>query len=71
MGTKHGELSSAVVATQPDWPLTDPDAGAADLCAEDNHSLASYIPPEIGHIGRDHQTALPRIAKDPRPYPVD
>ena len=26
--------------------------------------LAEFIPPEIGSVGADHQTALPRIAKD-------
>jgi DNA modification methylase len=26
--------------------------------------LAAFIPPEVGLIGADHQTALPRIAKD-------
>lgn len=28
--------------------------------------LVSYIPTEVGVIGADHQTALPRIAKDPQ-----
>lgn len=65
MGNKHGESNSAVVTTQPDWPLTDPVAGVTDLRDESKHGIADYVPPEIGHIGRDHQTALPRIAKDP------
>lgn len=28
--------------------------------------IASYIPPEVGEVGADHQSALPRIAKDPK-----
>ena len=28
--------------------------------------LAEFIPPEVGLVGADHQTALPRIAKDPK-----
>lgn len=28
--------------------------------------LAAYLPKEVGNVGRDHQTALPRIARDPK-----
>jgi len=65
MGNKHREANSAAVINQPDWALTDSPAEQADHGAEADYDLASHIPPEIGHIGRDHQTALPRIAKDP------
>jgi modification methylase len=66
MGNKHRETSSAVITSQPDWSVTDSLAEQADLRAESDHRMASHVPREIGRIGRDHQTALPRIAKDPR-----
>ena len=31
-----------------------------------NIDLSAYIPPDVGTVGADHQTALPRIAKDPK-----
>lgn len=33
---------------------------------EDNVDFAAYVPIEVGDIGDNHQTALPRIAQDPR-----
>lgn len=32
----------------------------------DEFDLAQYVPKEVGTIGADHQTALPRIARDPK-----
>jgi len=55
-----------VATSQPDWPLKDSLTEAPDPPAESRCNLASYVPRAIGHIGRDHQTALPRIAKDPQ-----
>lgn len=65
MASKHRGINSAVIISQPDWALTDSSGEWAAPSAEDGHDLAAHVPPEIGHIGRDHQTALPRIAKDP------
>ncbi len=31
-----------------------------------NIDVSVYVPPEVGNVGADHQTALPRIAKDPK-----
>lgn len=66
MGHGHREANSTVMTGQPDWLLTDPVAEGADVRTQTGYELANYVPPEVGHIGRDHQTALPRIAKDPR-----
>jgi hypothetical protein len=32
----------------------------------ENLDINAYVPSTIGDIGRDHQTALPRIARDPK-----
>ena len=66
MEHKHREVNSAVITPQPDWLQSDSSVEGPELRAEGDCDLASYVPREIGHIGRDHQTALPRIAKDPR-----
>lgn len=49
--------------SNPSW--SEPLTKRADLRSNDHLDLAKYVPKEIGHVGRDHQTALPRIAKDP------
>jgi modification methylase len=66
MGNRHREGNSVVITSHPDWLVVGPAAEAADLPSQTDHELASYVLPEIGHVGRDHQTVLPRIAKDPR-----
>jgi len=38
----------------------------SDPTGDRDTTLAQYVPKEVGSIGRDHQTALPRIAKDQR-----
>jgi len=43
-----------------------PIAKRARLRTDEDLDLWKYVPKEIGDIGRDHQTALPRIAKDAR-----
>ena len=65
MGHRPSGASSALFVSQPDWPLADSVAEEAGLSSEVDRLMASYVPPAIGNIGRDHQTALPRIAKDP------
>jgi modification methylase len=65
MGHRPRDANSALIVSQPDWPLADSVAEEAGLFSEGDHRIANYVPSEIGHIGRDHQTALPRIAKDP------
>jgi len=65
MKARHREAKLTLSSTQPDWSLDHSDVGGVDHCTQAEHDLADYIPPEVGHIGRNHQTALPRIAKDP------
>ena len=65
MENRYHATNSATIISQPDWPQTESPSEAAEVHSEGSHHLASYVPSEIGHIGRDHQTALPRIAKDP------
>jgi modification methylase len=65
MGHKPRDANSALIVSQPDWPLADSAPEEASVFSEGDHRMASFVPAEIGHIGRDHQTALPRIAKDP------
>jgi modification methylase len=66
MGQRARDANSALIVSQPDWPVADSAAEEAALATEGDHRMAGYVPPEIGPIGRDHQTALPRIAKDAR-----
>lgn len=66
MGNKHGQSISSVATSQPDWPVAGPPSDGTHDNSEAGQRIADYVPPEIGHIGRDHQTALPRLAKDPR-----
>ncbi|HXH47781.1 MAG TPA: site-specific DNA-methyltransferase [Terriglobia bacterium] len=65
MENRHHTTNSVTLTGQPDWPQAQPPVDAAEPRIEGSHHLASYVPSEIEHIGRDHQTALPRIAKDP------
>lgn len=66
MERKLGEAISTMATNQSSRPRTDSLAERSGPHTKGNLSLAKYVPKEIGHIGRDHQTALPRIAKNPR-----
>lgn len=63
MEDRHEGTSSAVIG-KPERSPTHSDGEAADARAGSRIDLARYVPSQIGHIGQDHQTALPRIAKD-------
>lgn len=64
MDSKHREANSAALIGQSGWALTGPPTQRADHHTGTEYDMEGHIPPQIGHIGRDHQTALPRIAKD-------